>query len=136
MERPLATLDKFVFSPSIGSYERMQRRWRFAYAKPKPIGSMAVKQFMGPEDDELTISGGIWPEIQPSAMWKIEQLAAVAATGKAMTLMLGDNRIVGRYHLEDIDKGEREIEGGGYAGAISFQLQLSLATGSEFQWPF
>lgn len=72
MSKPLAALGMFIFSPDTGSFEELERRWKFIWAKPDPIGGPPVKQWMGPGDQTLIIKGGIWPEIQPSGhgKWK------------------------------------------------------------------
>ena len=137
MERPLAQLGRFMFSPSVGSYEELERTWQITWAKPDPIGSSPVKQFMGPGDELMTISGGIWPEIQMPGMWKIEDLAAAAKTGRTMSFVLGNGRVLGQWCVEEVSEYQTLIESGGYPGEISFSISMSRDTGGGLgSWPF
>lgn len=136
MERPLAALGFFVFSPSRGSYETLTREWEFAWAKPDPIGSAPVKQFMGSGETTLTIQGGIWPEIQSPATWKIERLANLAKTGRTLAFLLGSGRFLGVWCIESLREDQTLIESGGYPGEIAFEIILSKDTRGLSAWPF
>lgn len=135
MERPLAALGGFLFSPSQGSYEELSRRWTAVWATHEPIGTPNLRQFMGAGDRELSIYGGIWPELQTAGTWKIEDLGSVAESGRPLTFILASGIVLGRWCLEEVIKDERLIEGWGYPGEIGFELRLTLYAGG-FAWPF
>ncbi|OJJ10596.1 hypothetical protein BKI51_18830 [Alphaproteobacteria bacterium AO1-B] len=124
MDRPIASLSRFIFSPLRGSYEQLEEIWRFSWAKPKPIGSRPVKQWMGVGDTEITISGGIWPELQPEGTFKIEQIAEQAGRGQPMSLLLG-SRSLGLWCVEEIKKTSTLIEFDAIPGAIEFEIKMS-----------
>ena len=124
MMRPIASLSRFLFSPHQGSYEQLEEIWRFTWAKPQPIGSPPVKQWMGPGDREIIISGGIWPELQPAGAFKLEQIAAQAGRGRPMSFLNG-SRSLGLWCVEEIKKTSSLIELGGIPGAIEFEIRMS-----------
>ncbi|WP_321447337.1 phage tail protein [uncultured Cohaesibacter sp.] len=132
--RPLAALGSFVFSPDVGSYEEFQRRWRFSWAKPDPIGSAPLKQWTGKGDQTIRISGGIWPEIQPTGAWKIEALAAVAGLGSPMSFVLGNGLVLGRWCVESISKRESEFQSS-RPSEIKFDIEMSKYSGGGL-WAF
>lgn len=136
MSFPVAALGEFVFAPHLGSYESLERIWTFAWAKPDPVGSPPLKQFMGKGDEELVISGGIWPEIQLPGLWKLEELAAVAGTGETLPFMLGSGRVLGLWCVEEITSTSGEIERFGFPGEIDFSITLSRDPGGLGSWPF
>ena len=125
MQHPIASLGQFVFAPAIGSYEQMELTWEFTWAKPDPIGSRPVKQWMGSGETTITIEGGIWPDIQPDGLWKIDDLAAVAGRGKPLPFLLGTGQALGMWCVETISKRSTLIMNWGVPGAIEFELTLS-----------
>lgn len=125
MQHPIASLGGFVFAPAIGSYEELERTWSFIWAKPDPIGSAPVKQWMGPGDQEIRITGGIWPELQPEGTWKIEELAATAGRGRPLPFLLGSGRALGLWCVEEISKRDTLIENWGIPGAIEFDITMT-----------
>lgn len=136
MSRPLAALGRFIFSPDAGSFEELERRWKFIWAKPDPIGGAPRKQWTGPGEQTLMIKGGIWPEIQPAGAWKLEAIAARAGTGQPVSLILGSGRVLGRWCVEEISKKETEFVRPGPGTAMEFSIQLSRYTGGSSLWPF
>ncbi|EFO30921.1 phage P2 GpU superfamily [Roseibium sp. TrichSKD4] len=136
MSRPLAALGMFLFAPSIGSYEELEHTWNFKWAKPDPIGSPPVKQWMGKGDEELSIIGGVWPEIQPSGTWKIDRLAKVAGLGVPLVFLSGSGTVFGLWCVEQIHKRDTLIEEWGIPGAIEYEIYLSKYTGGIGGWPF
>ncbi|KZL19711.1 MULTISPECIES: phage tail protein [unclassified Pseudovibrio] len=136
MSRPLAALGMFVFAPDVGSFEELERRWKFIWAKPDPIGGAPVKQWTGPGDQTLIIKGGIWPEIQPAGSWKMEAIAARAGSGQPMTLILSSGRVLGRWCVEEIFKKETEFVKAGSGTAMEFSINLSRYSGASSLWPF
>lgn len=138
MQRPLAALSgggTFIFAPLLGSYEELSQTWSASWARHDVIGAPAVRQFTGPDDRELSIRGGIWPEIQLPGLWRIEALASVAESGRPVTFILASGRVVGRFVIEEVTKDESLIEGLGYPGEIQFDLRLVRHSGG-LSWPF
>ncbi len=133
MIRPIATLDMFVFSPAVGSYEEFEERWKFTWAKPDPIGSSPVMQWMGPGLNTIRIRGGIWPEIQPAGSIKIEAIAARAGRGRALSLRLGNGLVQGRWCVEELTKKGSEFFSD-VPAAIEFEIVMSKHNGGG-KWP-
>lgn len=131
--RPIASLGMFIFSPAVGSYEEFEERWKFIWAKPDPIGSAPLKQWMGKGDNVITIRGGIWPEIQPAGTMKMEAMAAVAGLGLPFSFRLGNGMVKGQWCIEELSKKSSDYFSD-IPSSIEFEIKMSIDIGSD-PWP-
>ena len=120
----LCALGFFIFSPSTGTYEEMERRWNTRRAALDVIGRKPVKHWMGRGDSELILRGSIWPEIQPSGLWTLEALAAVAGTGRPLPVLMGYGRFLGLWGIAEMGVTDRLAQRGGVPGERGFEIVL------------
>lgn len=121
---PLAALGSFVFAPSNGSYEDMERTWETPRASLGVIGRSNVKHWMGPGDEFLRLSGSIWPEIQLPGLSKIDDIGAMAKTGRALPFVLATGQYLGMWGISHTSKTSSEFMHFGFPGEITFEIEL------------
>lgn len=124
MHAPIAALGSFIFGPSVGSFEEMERRWSAPRASLPVIGGRNQKHWMGPTDGEVTITGSVWPEIQLPGLWKIDAIGALAGTGRTVGLLEMTGRFHGLWGICEVNKGTGLIQRRGFPGEITFSIVL------------
>jgi len=73
-------LGMFVFSLPTLAYQELQRKTQWKYASNGRIGRRDAKQFTGPGDDTITLSGWVAPELTGS-LYSFDALRLMADTG-------------------------------------------------------
>ena len=113
---PLAALGRFVFAPSVGSYEELTRRYIQPPAKISVIGRRDVKQWLGAKDRVIEITGSVWPEIQRPGLFRLDAIAARAQRGATFGLLLATGGWLGTWYVDEAEATDRELEMWGYPG--------------------
>lgn len=124
MHPPIAALGGFIFAPSFGSFEEMEQSWETPRASLDVIGSRPVKQWMGPGDTHLNLSGSIWPEIQLPGLLKIDALAGFASSGIPLPFLMATGQFLGMWGIANTIKSSGELARFGFPGEIGFEIEL------------
>ena len=74
-------LGYFVFSLYTLAYQELQRQIAWRHASTSRVGARPAHQFLGPDEEQLTLSGVLLPEFAGSRL-SLELLEAMAATGR------------------------------------------------------
>ena len=96
----LMALGMFVFSLPTLAYQEMQRQSNWRHPSNSRVGSRSAHQYVGPGDDTVTLSGVLVPELLGRAS-TLEELRAMADTGKAWVLVSGAGEIFGAFVIEN-----------------------------------
>ena len=99
----LMSLGMFVFSVESLPFDRKQRSTQWRWAANNRLGQLPAHQFNGPGEDRITISGVLAPEITGGEQ-SLDDLRALADTGKAWVLMQGDGQPQGFWFIDSIDE--------------------------------
>lgn len=102
----------------------MERTWETPRARLDVVGRRAVKQWMGPGDETLRLSGSIWPEIQLPGLFKIDDIGAMANTGQALPFALATGQYLGMWGIANTTKSSGEFMHFGFPGEITFEIEL------------
>lgn len=119
----LAALGMFVFDISSLAFEELARRRAWRHARTDRFSALAASQFVGPGDDQITLSGALVPELG-GRYSSIEQIAAMADTGEAYPLADGTGRVFGTFTIEGLDETHKYLVEGGVARKVEFSITL------------
>ncbi|MCT2419983.1 phage tail protein [Pantoea sp. XY16] len=119
----MMTLGLFVFMLRTVPYQELQyqRSWRFP--SNSRVGVRPSLQFLGPDNDTLTLSGVLLPEITGGrlSLFALEQIAEL---GRAWPLIEGSGTIYGMFVIESLSQTKAEFFSSGVCRRIEFTLTL------------
>ncbi|MYL22528.1 oxidoreductase [Halomonas alkaliantarctica] len=113
----------FVFSLGTAAYQDLQRQTQWRHASQSRVGARPARQFLGPGDDTITLTGTLLPEFtggQPS----LNQLRAMADQGRAWPLIEGTGLNYGLFVIESMGERKSRFFRDGAAAKIEFDLTL------------
>jgi phage protein U len=122
--RVMMILGMFVFSINTTAFDNLKRSTAWRHASTPRIGARAAHQFLGVDEETITIAGITYMEIAATGRVSLEALEAMANTGKRYTLIGGDFKIYGDYVIESLETTRTEFFPDGAARKIEFSLQL------------
>ncbi len=122
--RVMMILGMFVFSINTTAFDNLKRSTAWRHASTTRIGARAAHQFLGVDEETITIAGTTYMEIAATGRVSLEALEAMANTGKRYTLIGGDLKIYGDYVIESLETTRTEFFPDGAARKIEFTLQL------------
>ncbi|HGJ5883387.1 phage tail protein [Arsenophonus sp.] len=120
---PMATLGLFVFQLKTAPYQTLQinRRWRYGFNSR--LGIRPSFQFIGLDNDDITLSGSLYPELTGGRLSLIA-LEAMAESGKAWPFLDGEGNIYGMFVIEEISQSKSLFFADGAPRKIEFTLKL------------
>lgn len=136
----MMALDQFVFGLDNLAYQELQRKTGWRHVPVPRVGARAARQFLGPDDDTISLSGVLVPEFmgREDAM---QQLRDMGDTGDAYAMVDGEGTVYGAFVIESVTEGQTLHTQEGRARRIDFTVELvrvddTLATSSEVnpQW--
>ena len=119
----LMSLGLFVFQLASLPYQELQRQAGWRHASGSRVGARPVSQFLGPDEESVTLSGILLPEITGNVS-ALERLREMAAEGSAWPLIEGNGYIYGQFVIEKIDEGRSLFFYDGAARRIEFTIAL------------
>ena len=119
----MLTLGLFVFMLQTLPYQelQLQRSWRFP--SNSRVGVRPALQFLGPDNDTITLSGVLLPEIT-GGRWSLLTLQLMAEQGRAWPLIEGTGTIYGMFVIESLSQTKAEFFSNGVCRRIEFTLTL------------
>lgn len=122
--RVMMILGMFVFSINTASFDNLRRSTGWRHASTARIGARAAHQFLGVDEETISISGITYAEIASTGRVSLEALEAMAGTGDHYKLIGGDFKIYGDYVIESLETTRTEFFPDGTARKIEFTLGL------------
>ncbi|MNJ58795.1 Phage P2 GpU [compost metagenome] len=119
----LMTLGLFVFDLPTLAYQQLQRRTTWRHATSERVGARAAGQFVGPGDDDITLTGMLAP-IAFGDPGSLDDLRAMGDAGEAWPLVDGVGRVYGAFVITGLDETQRSIMDNGVARISGFTLSL------------
>lgn len=101
-----------------------QRSWR--HATNSRVSRRPSTQFLGPDNDSLTLSGVLLPELTGGRL-SLLALEQMAELGKSWLLPEGSGTIYDMFVIESLSQTETEFFARGEARRIEFSLTLKRA---------
>ena len=122
-------LGQFVFSLDTLAYQEFKRQTEWKHPSTPRVGAKDAKQYTGPGDDTITLSGWFAPEFNGSPL-AINILRAMGDTGNAWVLVEGTGRIYGQWVIKSLSEGRQHIQANGAGKRIEFTIVLECVDNS------
>ncbi|CDL85136.1 phage tail protein [Xenorhabdus cabanillasii] len=119
----MAALGLFVFMLKTTPYQSLQHQQSWRYGFNNRIGARPAFQFIGPDNDTITLSGSLYPEITGGRL-SLLALQLMADSGKAWSFLDGHGMIYGMFVIESLDQTKTEFFADGAARKIDFTVTL------------
>ena len=120
----MMALGLFVFGLHTVPYQQLQRQSVWRHPSASRVGARPSRQFAGPGDDIITLSGVLHPEITGGKI-TLEALKAMAAEGKSWPLIEGTGLFYGLFVIEEVSETHSEFFPDGAPRKIEFSLKLA-----------
>jgi phage protein U len=120
---PLMSLGMFPFEMGTLAYQELGRKSSWRHASSDRFGARPATQYLGPGDDDVSLSGAILPGFAGSFA-SLETLREMAGTGDAWPLVDGGGRVFGNYRIEGIGEGRSVFMDDGAARRGDFSIEL------------
>lgn len=114
----------FVFALDSAPYQQLQRQTRWRHDSQSRVGARPARQFLGPGDDTITLSGRLLPELT-GGQQNLDDLRSMADRGLAWPLVEGTGVNYGVYVIESLDEDKSVFFRDGLAQQIDFNLALA-----------
>ncbi|MDE1486501.1 phage tail protein [Xenorhabdus bovienii] len=128
----MAALGLFVFMLKTTPYQSFQYKQSWRHAFNSRVGARPAWQFIGSDNDTVTLSGELYPELTGGSL-SLTALKLMADSGKAWSFIDGSGAIYGMFVIESIDETKTEFMSGGAARKISFTLTLRRVDNNLFE---
>lgn len=119
----MMALGFFVFSLHTAAYQEMQRQLAWRHASLPRVGDRPASQFIGVDDETITLNGVLLPELAGTQL-SLDVLQAMADTGDAWPLIEGTGRIYGLYVIESLQTTRQLFFADGAARRLDFSVAL------------
>lgn len=119
----MMVLGLFVFQLRTVPYQQLQYQRNWRHVTNNRVNRRPTTQFLGPDNDQLTLSGVLMPEVTGGRL-SLLALELMAEQGKAWPLIEGGGTIYGMYVIESLNQTKTEFFSSGEARKIEFSLGL------------
>lgn len=120
----MMALGMFVFSLPTLAYQELQRQSAWRHPSTSRVGARPGRQFTGPGDDTINLSGLLLPELMGTSA-SLNELREMAGAGLAWPLVTGSGEVLGAWVVESLAETRSVFLDNGKARRIEFQLQLA-----------
>lgn len=119
----MMTLGWFVFSLETAPYQDFQRQVSWRHPSTQRVGAMPAHQFLGRDDEPITLAGVLLPEIS-GGVPSLQQLEQMGDEGRAWPLIEGTGHNYGMFVITGLNTTRTLFFRDGAARRIEFQLSL------------
>lgn len=120
----MLALGLFVFMRQTLPYQTMQRDSTFRWPSNARMGKRNAFQYTGPENDTITISGELFPEITGGTL-SLSAVRLMAEQGKAWPLIDGTGMIYGMFVINSVSETGTLFYPDGSPRKTNFTLKLT-----------
>jgi phage protein U len=119
----LAALGLFVFDLTTAPFEELERDAEWRHTSEARFGVRPGSQYLGPGDDQISLTGALVPEIAGSQS-AIETIRAMGDQGEAYPLVDGAGRVFGHYKILRLREHQGAFLDNGVPRRIDFSIEL------------
>lgn len=116
-------LGMFPFALQTTPYQTSNQSNTWRHVKNDRVGKSPRYQYIGPDEEPITLSGTLYPEISGGDV-SLTTLETMAYTGRAWPLIEGTGKIYGMYVIDGLTQNRTEFFQDGKARKIDFTLSL------------
>jgi len=120
----MMSLGMFVFERSSTPFQSMQHQLGWRHPVNSRVGVRPARQFLGPDDETVTLAGVLLPEITGGEP-QIDELREMADEGGAWPLIDGNGRVHGVFTITGLSLTRTVFFEDGTARRIEFSLSLA-----------
>lgn len=120
----MLALGMFVFMRQTLPYQNWQRTTDYRWPSNSRVGKRNAYQFLGPDEEKVTIGGVLYPEITGGKI-SLMTLRQMADQGKAWSLIDGAGTIYGMFIVNSVSDTGTEFFSDGTPRKIDFTLSLT-----------
>lgn len=120
---PMMAIGYFVFNLHTTPYQSQQHERGWRHVGNSRVGLRPSSQFIGPDDEKITLSGSLYPEITGGRV-SLDMLVKLADTGKAYPVIEGTGIMHGLFVIESLSETKTEFFSDGSARKIDFTVSL------------
>lgn len=117
-------LGEFKFSISTAAYQSFSRSSGFRWQAQERFGQMPAYQFTGLGNDEITLSGDIYPSYA-GGIHQVDWMRFYAGQGKPLMMVDGKGYVWGKWVILSIDESQEIFFDNGVARKQTFNLKIS-----------
>lgn len=119
----MMALGVFRFGVSGGAHQKLQQAAKYRWAKVDRIGREPALQFLGPDTQELTLEGVIYPHYS-GGLRQVDLMRAQAGLGMPMMLVDGMGFVWKRWSIVAVNERKSFFMADGAPRKIEFTIQL------------
>lgn len=116
----MMVLGLYVFMLRTVPYQELQYQRSWRHAANSRVNRRPSTQFLGPDNDSLTLSGVLLPEVTGGRL-SLLALEQMAELGKAWPLIEGSGTIYGMFVIESLSQTRRSFLPAECPGALSLR---------------
>jgi len=120
----MMTLGFFVFDLKTAPYQQLQRQTAWRLAAVQRVGARPLYQFIGSDEDTITLSGTLYPQITAGRI-TLDGLRQMANTGKGWPLIEGTGQFFGNWTITGVNETATHYLRDGSPQKIEFTLNLT-----------
>jgi len=120
----MMALGLFVFALETAPYQEFQHQIGWRHPSNNRVGQRPSRQFMGPDDETITLSGVLLPEISGGDN-TIEVLRMMGNLGLSYVLIEGTGHYYGMFEIDSLAVTRTLFFKDGKARRIEFLLKLT-----------
>lgn len=128
----MMALGTFRFGVNSANYQTLSRSAAFRWSKQDRAGQAPASQFLGPDAEDMTLEGTIYPHFK-GGLRQVEAMRAVAGLGQPMILVDGLGWVLQRWVILSVDERKSVFLAGGAPRRIDFTLKLR-SYGEDGSW--
>lgn len=113
----------FVFELRTLPHQQLQQNKSWRHVKNERINRSASWQYIGAGEDQITLSGVLYPEITGGEV-SLTVLTTQAYTGRPWPLIDGSGQIYGMYVITGLQTTRSELDRYGKAKKIEFSISF------------
>jgi hypothetical protein len=117
-------LGSYQFSIGTAAYKELRRSTEYRWAKQDRFGKLPTRQFTGPGDDTITLSGVIFSEYR-GGVGQLDDMRSEAEVGEPLLLIDGDGNLLGRWVIEGVDETQSVFAAAGRPRKQEFTIKLA-----------
>lgn len=120
----MMSLGQFVFSLNTLAFDELKRQTTWRHPSNSRVGQRPARQFVGPGDDLINLTGVQVPEFMGSRQ-SLPQLRDMADSGRAWALVDAVGGVFGAWVIESISETGSVFVAQGVPRRVSFDLSLA-----------
>jgi len=120
----MMSLGFFVFSLDTAAYQEFQHKMAWRHPSTSRIGLRPARQFLGQDDETISLRGVLLPEITGGAK-SLDLLRYMGDSGEQWSLIEGTGRVYGFFVIESLDVSKSYFFQDGAPRKYDFTLNIA-----------